>query len=247
MSKKYDVEVEGSFEAFIDFTEVYTFVLEEGYILTFPTNEGKGIRKEFKLYREDSPEFIKQDEIYQVMERFLSWLTFAVNVSCHTLTIGDVSVRGEGEAFSSSERALVTTGVLPFKEVHMERLKEIMKIKPEPYVFELYRKSLSEDIYTSFWHVYTIMLILVYNSKKLESERKQIDEELNVYAPEMQRLSNDYDGKEWCLFIAIRDSFNHEVTFSGEELNIQEQLEKNMDEFREIIRRIISDKLTISS
>jgi hypothetical protein len=245
MGKEYNVEVEGSFNAFIDFTKAYTLDLQEGYTLTFPTNEGKGIRKEFKLYGTDLSQSIKQDDIYKVMDSFLNWLTFIVDVPCDSLTIGDVLIRGEAETFSSSERAVVTTGVLPFKETHLQILKKIIQVKAEPYVLELYRKCLSEDVYTSFWHVYTIMLILVYNPKKSGSERKQIEEILKEYAPEMQRLSNDYDGKKWCLFIAIRDSFNHGVTFSGQELDIQEQLEKNIDEFRKIIRRVISDKLTI--
>jgi len=129
--------------------------------------------------------------------------------------------------------------IIVAQDTGIERFKKTLHKGGHYEVLNLYRKCRSEDTPTSFWFIYIILLDLI-------GERPKIDEYLKKKFPTMRALDkNDRTGEQNTLLVAIRDSFTHKATYSGRALDIDAELARNIDYFRNIARQTVADKLGI--
>jgi len=252
MKDKTKIVAKGSFITYINFSRVYKFDLRDGYVLRVPVEIDQNPLKQFVLEAEVASESFKKEDIVKKVQDFVNWFALFFDVPSDDIELKEKESEDSKGKKGSSERSLFTTGSLEVDDTIINKFADIIKTNElsisHKYCLELFRRArLMDDLYANYWQIYIIMLILLYNPSERGSERKQIDENLRHYAPEMTRKDNDHDSKEWCLFIAIRDSFSHKAKFSGEELDIDKELNENMEEFIGIARKIILDKLGVDA
>ncbi len=250
MRDKKEIVAKGSFITYINFPKVYKFDLKDGHVLRFPVETNQKPLKQFIIEAEVEREPFKEEDIIKKVQVFVNWLSLFFDVPSESLELKEiVSEDSEGKR-GGSVRSLSTTGSLGAENTEIKKFADIIKTNElsnrHKYCLELFRRArLMDDLYGNYWQLYVVFIILLYDSNDSSKERKQIDENLKHYAPEMKRIHNDYDNGEWSLFIAIRDSFSHKAKFSGEELDIDKELKENIEEFIEIARDVILDKLCV--
>ncbi|HCC68059.1 TPA: hypothetical protein DEP90_02540 [Patescibacteria group bacterium] len=255
MQKEHKVMAKGNFITYVNLPKTYKFDLGDGFILTFPDNVNNNPLKIFVLNVDTVEEPVKEEDIINKLKGFVNWFSLYFNAPCEDIELNEIVFEDSKGKRGMSVRSLFLAGSLEIKDTDVKKFGNIIKIQElndsHKYCLELFRRArLMDDLYGNFWQIYIIMLILLYDSDAGGSERGQIDKELRLCSPEMQILINDFNKKEgrksdWTIFIAIRDSFSHKSTFSGEELDIDKELNENMENFLEIARKIILDRLGI--
>ncbi len=255
MKDKIKIVAKGSFITYVNLPKTYKFDLGDGFILTFPDNVDNNPLKTFVLNVNTVGEPIKEEDIINKMKGFVNWFSLYFNAPCENIELNEIVLEDSKGKRGMSVRSLFLSGSLRIDDTDAKKFGDIIKTQglndSHKYCLELFRRArLMDDLYGNYWQIYIIMLILLYDPDTKCSEREQIDKELRLCSPEMQIFINDFEKKrerkcDWTLFIAIRDSFSHKSTFSGEELDIDKELNENMEDFLEIARRVILDKLGI--
>ena len=257
MKDKTKIVAKGSFITYINFSRVYKFDLRDGYVLRVPVEIDQNPLKQFVLEAVVASESFKKEGIVKKVQDFVNWFSLFFDVPSDDIELKERESEDSKGKKGSSERSFFTTGSLEVDDTIINKFADIIKTNElsigHKYCLELFRRArLMDDLYANYWQIYIIMLILLYNPGERGSERKQIDEQLKLYSPEMRILINDFEKEkgmkcEWSLFIAIRDSFSHKAKFSGKELEIDKELNENMGEFIGIMRKIILDKLSVDA
>jgi hypothetical protein len=250
MKDKKEIVAKGSFITYINFTKVYKFDLQDGYVLRLPVEINQKPLKQFVIEAEVERGSFKEEDVIKKVQDFVNWLSLFFDVPSEGIELKEIVSEDSKEKKGSSVRSLSTMGSLGVEDTEISKFADIIKTNElnnrHKYCLDLFRRArLMDDLYGNYWQLYVVFIILLYDPNDSRKERKQIDENLKHYAPEMKRIHNDYDNGEWCLFIAIRDSFSHKAQFSGEELDIDKELNENMEEFIKIARNIILDKLGV--
>ena len=242
----------GSFITYVNLPKTYKFDLGDGFVLTFPDNVDNNPLKNFVLNTNTVEEPAKEVDINNKLKGFVNWFSLYFNAPCENIELNEIVLEDSKDKRGMSVRSLFLVGSLEIEDTDVKKFGEIIKIQElndsHKYCLELFRKArLMDDLYGNFWQIYIIIMILLYDPNEDGKERKQIDIKLKRYAPKMKRFISDYKAKkvDWCLLIAIRDSFSHKATFSGEELDIEKELNENVEDFLEIARKVIIDKFGI--
>jgi hypothetical protein len=251
MKDKIKIVAKGSFITCVNFLKTYKFDLADGFVLTFPVNVDNKPLKKFVLNIHTLGEPVEEEDIVNKLQGFVNWFSLYFNAPCENIELNEVVSEKSKEKVGMSGRSLFLVGSLEIEDTDVKKFGDIIKIRElndsNKYCLELFRRArLKDDLYGNYWQIYVIMLILLFDPDTRGSDREQIDKELRLYSPELQILINDFEKErerkcDWTLFIAIRDSFSHKTTFSGEELDIDKELNENMWNFLEIARRVILD------
>ncbi len=233
------VTAKGSFITYINFSDSYQFDLGNGYILTVPINKDQKTTKEFELLGDVSSTIGTQKEIETRLNNFLDWLSFFFNVPVRDLRISALSIEQSDSGKATSTRSITATGAIAVLDIGIDNFQKTFDSKNQNIVLNWYRRCRSEDLYMSFWFIYNILQILI-------GDRSPIDRYLKTHFPAMKVLQSDFRGAQNTLLIAIRDSFSHKTTYLGQTLDIKKELNSNIDEFRNVARLTIANKLRLS-
>lgn len=242
-----EISFEGSITTYINFSKVYTFNLGDGLILTFPLIVGGDIHKTFHLEGTVNNDYANKYKIKQKLINFFSKLAFFFQVPMDDFKISNTSIKSKNTGIVSSEVQIYSIGAIVMDDIKISEFTNFNKNQQYLDIFELYRKLISEDTVTTFWLIYSVLLILIGN-------RFQIDTYLKQKFPHLKILHNDHqttrypDGEDNTLITAIRDTFSHNnVTFSGEQLNTELEIKSNIYNFRKIAYDVIKEKCEITN
>ncbi len=210
----------------------------------FPLQSKIGSKQKFELLlsSENSDENVIKQKIVEFIECAVSSISFAFRTPVEYVNI-DFTQNEKNDAISaSSKRKAELTGADFPKEDQILLLKKIAtdEYKDKVFLLKLYRQSLSPDLYATFWHVYTILMIVI-------GERREIDLWIQDNFPNLlPLLHNDYTKENETILLAIRDTSSHRnATFSGNKLNIDIELKIYSLYFRDIAHKAIVNHLKV--
>jgi len=216
-----------------------------------------------------------RDKVTQFINKLSIYFKTSVKlINLSEINFENRTAEGLRDGFGASSRCIYSSGAILVDDNNVDEFNKFNNtpLNDKEYVLGLYNICLIASPYTSFWLIYLILQILIgKDENKIDKYLKERFSEMKILKSDYKTnrflkkksvsllkkiikylkskfKNNDKKGEyiENTILIAIRDAFSHKDSkFDGKPLDIDFELKNGIEYFREVVRKVIIDKLQI--